>query len=76
MQIKRVKGSDIEEIADLGIDVALGDTVDVPDEIAGRAPSGVRGDEGFDPGSGLLAQSEKWVLVKAPKAKADDTVED
>src|SRR5437879_295258 len=34
--------------------------VDVPDDVAGRAPHGHRADEDFDPGEGLLAQSVNW----------------
>ena len=41
--------------------------VDVPDYLAGRAPSGHRTDDDFDPGEGLLAQPVNW---RTPTAKA------
>lgn len=38
-----------------------GEPVDVPEEIAGRAPSGTLGDDDYDPGEGLLAQTGNFV---------------
>lgn len=34
-----------------------GEPIEVPDELAGRPPGGSPGEEGYDPGEGLLAQS-------------------
>lgn len=47
-------------------DVAYGDTVEVPAAVAGRAAAGVLGEDGFDPGEGLLAQSDNWVPASVP----------
>lgn len=41
--------------------------VDVPDELAGRPPSGVPFDEDYDPGEGLLAQTDSWAAIGAPR---------
>jgi hypothetical protein len=46
-------------------------SIDVPDELAGREPSGEPGDDGYDPGEGLLAQSESWRVKKTPVKSAD-----
>ncbi len=40
-----------------------GTVVTVPASVAGRSPSGVRGDADFDPGEGLLAQVDNWALA-------------
>lgn len=40
-----------------------GKAVEVPDEVAGKAPKGA------DPGEGLLAQTGNWEAVSAPKTK-------
>jgi hypothetical protein len=56
-------------IAATGDEVLFGEVVDVPDEIAGRAPAG------DDPGEGLLAQVDVWRAAKAAKRSekpADD----
>jgi len=45
-----------------------GDTVEVPDDFAGRAPSGTPGEDDHDLGEGLLAQVANFVPAKA-KAK-------
>lgn len=41
-----------------------GETVEVPDHVAGRPPKGDPDSEKFDPGEGLLAQAENWQAVK------------
>jgi hypothetical protein len=41
--------------------VARGDRLDVAAHLAGRAPSGEPGEDGFDPGEGLLAQPTNWL---------------
>lgn len=40
-----------------------GEVFDCPAELAGHAPTGTPGDEGFDPGCGLLAQVGNYELV-------------
>jgi hypothetical protein len=75
MQIVYV-GHDLDgvEIQDLDVIAKPGEPVEVPDELAGRVPSGHRADvddEGnstFDPGSGLLAQPTNWQPYVAPPA--------
>lgn len=57
------------EVAALGEFVKRGDSIEVPAELAGRAPSGDPTDDTFDPGGGLLAQVDNWQLVEAPKTK-------
>lgn len=37
-----------------------GTVIDVPDEIAGKPPKGEPGNKTYDPGDGLLAQSDVW----------------
>lgn len=53
-------GRIVPALADAGLNplVDLGSAVDMPDDVAGQAPS----DE--DPGWGLLAQSDVWVLAE------------
>ncbi|HEY2084889.1 MAG TPA: hypothetical protein VGH54_02445 [Mycobacterium sp.] len=46
-----------------------GEPIEVPAAIAGKAPSGERWTEGYDPGFGLLAQIENWQRP-APKQAA------
>lgn len=46
-----------------------GEVVEVPDDIAGRPPSGAPGEEKYDPGTGLLAQVGNFELVKQTKTK-------
>lgn len=59
------------EIADTGQLVAYGEEVEVEDaELAGAAPSGTQGKEGYDPGSGLLAQADVWAKPTTNRAKA------
>lgn len=40
--------------------VQPGDVIEVDAEIAGKEPSGTPGNKTYDPGSGLLAQTDKW----------------
>ena len=73
--IRYVGIHDEVEIAATGDVVAHGATVDVDPELAGHPPVGTPGEDGYDPGSGLLAQDDTWVAVKhakAPKAAASD----
>lgn len=41
--------------------LAPGAPVDVDEDVAGHAPSGTPGDDDYDPGSGLLAQTGNFV---------------
>lgn len=43
------------ELADTGQFAHLGRPLEVDEDLAGRPPSGTPGEDGFDPGSGLLA---------------------
>lgn len=68
-QIRYVGPFDEVELAD-GTTVKRGDSVDVDADTAGRAPKGKPlNDDGspsksYDPGSGLLAQSDNWQAAK------------
>lgn len=53
-------------IAATGQSCPFGETVDVPDEVAGRPPSGTPGTKGYDPGEGLLAQTDVWQSAAGP----------
>jgi hypothetical protein len=75
MQLRYVGPFDIVEIGgtdfhpDAGRTCAQGDTIDVADDLAGRAPTWLQGgaDEPvYDPGEGLLAQPANWKLATAP----------
>jgi hypothetical protein len=39
----------------------LGDPVEVDEKVAGRSPSGTPGEDDYDPGAGLLAQTANFV---------------
>jgi hypothetical protein len=76
MKVKYVGQFDEVEIAVTGQVCKQGETVDVPDEVAGQPPSTKheKGDDGKtveveDPGEGLLAQPANWEPA-ATKAKA------
>jgi hypothetical protein len=58
------------EVDGLG-SVKRGEVVQAPPDLAGRAPSGSPDDEGYDPGVGLLAQTDNWQSAK-PAAKKED----
>jgi hypothetical protein len=87
MEIVYVGGHDEVEIDGYGL-AQQGVPVDVPDELAGRAPSGGRwdvDDQGvslYDAGEGLLAQPTNWQpaapvkLTRAQKAAADKAAAD
>lgn len=40
--------------------VEEGTVIEVPSEIAGKAPKGELGNKSYDPGEGLLAQTDVW----------------
>lgn len=46
-------------VDDAEVPVRRGGEVEVPNDLAGREPKGEPGTDGYDPGSGLLAQ-EQW----------------
>ena len=48
-----------------------GVAIEVSDELAGKPPSGSPGNKTYDPGSGLLAQVDKWET--APKSSTPAT---
>ncbi|HEY6013471.1 MAG TPA: hypothetical protein VIU37_05680 [Candidatus Limnocylindrales bacterium] len=61
----------IDEVFLVGVGVLKnGDTFDVPDAVAGRAPAAATDEAPADLGEGLLAQSDNYELApaKAPKA--------
>lgn len=69
------------EIAATGQVVARGEAVEVSKAVAGRAPKGKPGEEGYDPGEGLLAQVDVWreahkAEVAAAKRKAEGETEE
>lgn len=49
-----MKPGDVKIVPSLGLSVEFGHQIEVPDDVAGRAPS----DD--DPGEGLLAQTDLW----------------
>jgi hypothetical protein len=63
VQVVFLGGSPEVYVADAGVTAKRGVPVSVPDDVAGRAPSGTPGEEGYDPGSGLLAQTDNWSAV-------------
>jgi hypothetical protein len=60
MLIRRVSGSDIEEIGVTGQESVLGEDLDVDDELA----------------ASLCAQTDKWQVVKPSKAAKPETEEE
>lgn len=67
------------EIADTGQWATPGESVEVPDEVAGRPPKGKPDSDGYDPGEGLLAQTSSWARpgTKAAKeAPSEETTTD
>ena len=74
MKVTYIGPYDEVEVAATGAVVRRGDSVDVPDEIAGRAPSEkrVKDEVVTDPGEGLLAQVDVWAVeAAAPKKKTE-----
>jgi hypothetical protein len=63
------------EIATTGLVVKQGETVELYPNLAGRAPSGDPGEDGYDPGEGLLAQVDTWRQAKSAKSKPVTTQE-
>jgi hypothetical protein len=60
-----------EHLGEEGIgNLEPGEVFEVDKELAGRAPSGTPGEDGYDLGEGLLAQIGNFELVAAPKKKA------
>jgi hypothetical protein len=60
----------IQNIGGIDLDTEYGPApqggfLEVPTDVAGRAPKGEPGDEDYDPGEGFLAQVNVWKL--APK---------
>lgn len=66
--VTNVSGED-RWVGTLGLLVPAGETVLVDQEAAGRAPSGEPGDDGHDPGVGLLAQPDNWAPGDRPKTR-------
>jgi hypothetical protein len=66
------------EIAETGQWANPGEPVEVPTEVAGRAPKGKPEDEDYDSGEGLLAQPANWAKAgtKAAKAAVEATSEE
>lgn len=60
------------EISATGQIVAHGEFVDIDAALAGRPPTGTPGEEGYDPGAGLLAQVDVWRARPAKSVKAKD----
>lgn len=48
------------------------DDVEVPDELAGRPPSGDPEDDNYDPGEGLLAQVDAWGSAKGRRKQKSE----
>jgi hypothetical protein len=71
MKLKNINPLGAIDLPIIGRTLVAGEEFDVPDALAGRAPSTVAGDDGvdvFDPGAGLLAQVGNYQAVKASKA--------
>jgi hypothetical protein len=66
MQVRnKDEGHGAREIGDrTGIVVEPGQAVEVPDDLVGKAPTGTPGTDDYDPGYGLLAQTDVWELVE------------
>lgn len=63
------------QIPQLRVFVKAGEDFEVPDDVAGRPPSGVEGEDGYDLGEGLLAQTSNFALVKPVVSKASKSDE-
>jgi hypothetical protein len=61
-----------QQIHDTGQWVEPDDTIEVDAALAGRSPKGTPGEEGYDPGEGLLAQPANW--GPSTKKAFDETV--
>lgn len=70
--IQYVGSFDEVEVFGLGA-IKRGDSVECPDDLAGKPPRGDVGDKGYDAGEGLLAQPENWKPAKSATKKADDS---
>jgi hypothetical protein len=59
----------VPTLADYGLNtyVRPGEPIDVPDDVAGKAPT--KNDDTNDLGSGLLAQSDVWALADTADRK-------
>jgi hypothetical protein len=68
--IKYIGPFDEVEVHGLG-SVKRGEVVEAADELVGRSASGTPGEDGYDPGAGLLAQPDNWQSVK-PAAKTKE----
>lgn len=53
--------------------LAPNEPVEVDDATAGRAPKGNPGDDDYDPGEGLLAQTGNFATARTAARKADTT---
>lgn len=66
-------------IAATGQSCPFGEVIEVDNDVAGYPPKGEPGTEGYDPGDGLLAQTDVWALAEGEKAprrrKANSTDE-
>ena len=60
------------EIVETGQTCRRDETVTVAPAVAGRAPKGSPGEDGYEPGSGLLDQPDNWQPVLAPPAPEPD----
>lgn len=70
--VRYVGGHDEVEIGETGQIVARGEAVLVPTDVAGRAPKGDPGDDGYDYGEGLLAQPSNWEKARKSDVGKDD----
>lgn len=64
--VEPVRGEDGKAVP-----LAAGVAIEVDDGLAGKPPSGTPGNKTYDPGSGLLAQTDKW--EPAPKSASPVT---
>lgn len=58
--VRHLPGVDLLDDNGDALTVEAGTVIDVPDEIAGKPPKGEPGNKTYDPGSGLLAQTDVW----------------
>lgn len=56
-------------VSEHGYRAMFGEEIEVESEHAGQPPKGDAGEKGFDPGSGMLAQTDVWQSATTNVAK-------
>lgn len=71
MKFTYVGPHDEVEIPSAGVVCKRGETVEVPDSLAGNLESGKPGDDNYQQATGLLAQPDNWQPAKAAPVKKE-----